>query len=66
MMKFTWIVILSSAFSFWACSTKKPFHADHTVFGVNKLEPHADFFAYESAGIGHIKNNLKIQRIFSL
>ncbi len=24
-------------------------HNDHTVFGVNKLQPHADFFAYETA-----------------
>ncbi|MCB9081838.1 MAG: DUF4981 domain-containing protein [Lewinellaceae bacterium] len=24
------------------------FHSDHTVFGVNKLPAHADFFAYES------------------
>lgn len=24
------------------------FHNDHTIFGVNKLDPHADFFAYES------------------
>ncbi|NQU34543.1 MAG: hypothetical protein HQ521_15030 [Bacteroidetes bacterium] len=24
------------------------FHSDHTIFGVNKLDPQADFFAYES------------------
>ncbi|MCD4710697.1 MAG: DUF4981 domain-containing protein, partial [Bacteroidales bacterium] len=27
---------------------KQDLHSDHTVFAVNKLAPHADFFAYES------------------
>ena len=27
---------------------KQKLHSDHTVFGVHKLAPHADFFAYES------------------
>lgn len=26
---------------------ERPFHADHTVFGINKLPPRADFFPYE-------------------
>ncbi len=25
------------------------FHSDHTVFQLNKLKPHADFFGFESA-----------------
>ena len=33
-------------------------HNDHTVFGVNKLKPHADFFAYESSELRN-KNELK-------
>ena len=66
MMRFTWIVILSSAFSFWTCSTKKPFHADHTVFGVNKLEPHADFFAYESEELAHQNNRENSKHFQSL
>jgi beta-galactosidase len=37
----------------WSCGhseqeQKQNLHSDHTVFAVNKLAPHADFFAYET------------------
>ena len=33
-------------------------HNDHKVFGVNKLPPHADFFAYETSDLAN-KNELE-------
>jgi beta-galactosidase len=37
----------------WSCGRgdrvhEQTFHRDHRIFGVNKLAPHADFFAFES------------------
>lgn len=44
-----------------ACSQpleiEQNFHNDHTIFGINKLDPHADFFAYETGDLA-AKNSL--------
>jgi len=65
-MKFlfiSFIVILSS------CTITQPsqvFHNDHTVFEVNKLEPRADFFAFEneSSAINNtIENSERFQSL---
>ncbi len=38
-----------------ACTDKeRPFHADHTVFEINKLDPRADFFPFLSAMEGQL------------
>ncbi|MEO0337753.1 MAG: glycoside hydrolase family 2 TIM barrel-domain containing protein [Bacteroidota bacterium] len=45
---------------------EQKFHVDHTVFGVNKLEPHADFFAFESkelADKGLLTNSKRFQSL---
>ena len=53
-MRIRWLYILLFLPVFWSCATRsrghrQDLHMDHTVFGVNKLPPRADFFAYESA-----------------
>ena len=59
----SFIVILSS------CTITQPsqvFHNDHTVFEVNKLEPRADFFAFEnesSALNNSIENSERFQSL---
>ena len=42
------ILLASAFFLAWGCSKQKAWHADHTIFGINKLDPHADFFGFES------------------
>ena len=41
-------------------------HNDHTVFGVNKLKPHADFFAYESVELMSKNELISSNRFLSL
>jgi beta-galactosidase len=41
-------------------------HSDHTVFSVNKLAPHADFFAYESEELALEGNLASSKRFLSL
>jgi len=41
-------------------------HNNHTVFGVNKLHPHADFFAYESVELANKKDLESSSRFLSL
>lgn len=43
-----YFTLLFLAFVLFGCVQSKDWHSDHTVFGINKLAPHADFFAYES------------------
>lgn len=38
-----------------ACAERE-YHEDHTIFGINKLEPRADFFAYESEDLANLNN----------
>jgi beta-galactosidase len=45
---------------------KQNLHSDHTVFGVNKLGPHADFFAYESPLLAETDEPGSSQRFISL
>jgi len=47
-------------------SQKQSLHSDHTVFGVNKLDPHADFFAYESADLSSNNEMERSTRFLSL
>jgi len=48
------LFVISLMLLSWSCTSPDPvkdqkLHSDQTVFGINKLAPHADFFAYESA-----------------
>lgn len=47
-------------------SQEQILHNDHTVFGVNKLRPHADFFAYETKAHAAQNNLEDSQRFLSL
>lgn len=45
---------------------RQTLHKDHTVFGVNKLRPRADFFAYESAELAEQNVKTHSKRYISL
>ncbi len=66
MIKFYLIAVLTI---FVACTQnvtkerKQNLHNNHTVFGENKLRPHADFFAYESPDLAD-KNDLESSNRF--
>jgi len=47
-------------------SQKQNLHHDHRVFGVNKLEPHADFIAFESEALARYYIPVLSERILSL
>jgi beta-galactosidase len=51
-----------------ACEQKEPFgnHKDHKIFQVNKLKPHADFFAFESEVLAEENDPEKSGRFISL
>jgi beta-galactosidase len=49
-----------------ACSPERHFHADHTVFSVNKLQPHADFFAFETQKLSSQNKLEDLKRFQSL
>jgi beta-galactosidase len=69
MNRFYLVVVLATLY---ACSPpttaeqEQNLHADHTVFGVNKLPPHADFFAYESATLMNQNDLASSNRFLSL
>lgn len=47
----------------FSCSTKQTWHSDHTIFGINKINPHADFFAFETEHLakeGKVENSNRI------
>jgi len=48
MKKHIHIIIILSFIPFFLFSQEQIYHSDQTVFAINKLKPHADFFAYES------------------
>nr|NQU91943.1 DUF4981 domain-containing protein [Bacteroidota bacterium] len=53
----------------YACTSFKPeqvqnLHCDHTIFEVNKLAPHADFFAFESDSLANNNNNMEASNRF--
>lgn len=51
-----------------ACEQKEPlgYHKDHKIFQVNKLKPHADFFAFESEVLAEENGPEKSGRFISL
>lgn len=69
MSKFYLVIMLAFMF---ACSPPAPvgqeqnLHNDHTLFGVNKLPPHADFFAYESEELMQANEQEASSRFLSL
>jgi beta-galactosidase len=65
-MKNTIISILLLVFSLTAISQNQKFHNDHTIFGVNKLNPHADFFAFEKEDLAKENNLEESKRFISL
>lgn len=68
MTKLYCIVIFIFLFS-WVDSSiqnKQDFHKDQTVFGVNKLEAHADFFAFETELLAKRNDPEASERFLSL
>lgn len=69
MNRLYWVVMMAFMFS---CSKavsveqEQNLHNDHTIFGVNKLPPHADFFAYESAELMKRNELAQSSRFLSL
>ncbi len=66
-MKNKYLLILILFFS--SSSNKligQEFHSDHTVFGINKLAPRADFFAYETMALAAANNLADSKRYLSL
>jgi beta-galactosidase len=66
MTKYYFIAILALLLSVTLTSTAQELHSDHTVFAVNKLQPHADFFAYESEEAMLSDDPSKSARLMSL
>ena len=68
MNKFCLVAVLATLFSCSPPTTveqEQNLHNDHTVFGVNKLSPHTDFFAYESMELMN-RNELENSKRFLL
>jgi len=65
--KYNLAILVLIIISFCGCSEgeKQNFHNDHTIFGINKLQPHADFFAYESGDLA-TKGNMESSKRFVL
>ena len=63
---FLFILILLLSNLLFSQEQKQIFHNDHTVFGVNKLKPHADFFAFETAELANQNNVQNSERFISL
>ena len=65
-----WYFIGGIAFMF-SCGNPHPkqkqnLHEDHTIFGVNKLKPHADFLAFETESLARWNNPDSSERFLSL
>lgn len=56
-------IIFAFVFSAEAQEQKQNLHKDHSVFGMNKRSPHADFFAYESMELA-MQNKLDSSKRF--
>ena len=70
-MRIRGLYILLLLTFFWSCGPpekvqKQELHRDHTVYGVNKLPPRADFFAYESARLAEANLPDSSRRYLSL
>ena len=57
---------IAAIFLLFTCQQEKDWHADHTIFGIHKLKPHADFFAYESEVLAKLGSVEKSRRFQSL
>ena len=60
------ILIVLCLFYLNTYSQEQVLHNDHTVFSVNKLKPHADFFAFETAPLAEKENLESSNRFLSL
>ena len=58
------IVLLLISMS--AFSQNQTWHKDHEIFSVNKLQPRADFFAYENEELSAENQDIKSERYLSL
>jgi beta-galactosidase len=63
---FTYLLISLLYFTSYAQIDTSKFHCDHTIFGVNKLEPRADFFAFESEKLAFQSECNSSNRLISL
>lgn len=66
MIKYYFIVLSIFLFACKSATLKQKFHNDHTVFGINKLNPHADFFAYETESLAKDNNIDSSERFLPL
>ncbi|HHE65292.1 MAG TPA: beta-galactosidase, partial [Bacteroidetes bacterium] len=66
MTKLYFIAALSLLISCASPTPKQNLHNDHTVFELNKLKPHADFFAYEKPSLANANNLESSERFLSL
>ncbi len=60
------VICLTGTISGISQDKNRPYHHDHTVFGVNKLPPRADFFAYETEDLAGHNNKKESKRFISL
>ena len=61
-----WYLAVVFLLLLFGCFTKQTWHSDHTIFGINKIDPHADFFAFETENLakeGEVENS---ERFISL
>lgn len=63
MTKLYFLAALTLLFSCTPPTTRQNLHSDHTVFELNKLKPHADFFAFEKESLAS-ENNLESSERF--
>ena len=63
MTKLYFLAALALLFSCTTPTTRQNLHSDHKVFKLNKLKPHADFFAFEKESLAS-ENNLESSERF--
>ena len=68
MTKLHYITVILLLIPFFGFSQEQiqNLHNDHSVFGVNKLKPHADFFSFETASLASQKSVENSERFLSL
>ncbi len=59
------IALFLTLFTTFALGGAQNYHSDHTVFGINKLEPRADFFAYDSSNFISLNGKWKFSWVKS-
>ena len=66
MRSITYLIILIALLENSVYSQVQKLHEDHTIYGDNKLPPHADFFAFEEPSLAEDNDLVKSNRFQSL